>query len=85
MHAAVDRHVEPGSLTEGLAAHLGKRAVSVVEGSAVQALSRRGNSWAVETTNGEHLCDAVVVATGVAANDLLRPLGVRLPAPRGTR
>ena len=79
MHASVDRHVEPGSLTAGLAAHLRDRGGIIEENCDVHALRRAAGGWMVAAGDLEHRCDAVVVATGAAANALLRPLGVRLP------
>jgi D-amino-acid dehydrogenase len=79
MYSSGDRHVEPSSLTAGLADHLRRRGGVIVDYCAVRGLRQHGSGWTVAADDGDHGCDAVVLATGVAANDLLRPLDVHLP------
>jgi glycine/D-amino acid oxidase-like deaminating enzyme len=49
------------------------------------ALRPEGSGWRVVTAAGEQAFDAVVIANGLAARDLMRPLGLKLPllAERG--
>jgi glycine/D-amino acid oxidase-like deaminating enzyme len=49
------------------------------------ALTPEGSGWHVHTAAGEQSFDAVVVANGLAARELVRPLGLALPllAERG--
>ena len=79
MHSRLDRHVDPSSLTSGLAAHLRRRGGLIVQGCRVEGVRRSRDGWSVTAGGVDHACDAVVLATGAAANELLRPLGVRLP------
>jgi D-amino-acid dehydrogenase len=79
MHSRLDRHVDPSSLTSGLASHLRRRGGLIAERCPVEGVRRSRDGWSVTAGEIDHACDAVVLATGAAANELLRPLGVRLP------
>jgi D-amino-acid dehydrogenase len=78
LRTTVDRYVRPETLTRGLADHLEGRA-TIRTGTPVRALRPESGGWLVETGAGSERVDAVVLATGVAANELLRPFGVRVP------
>jgi D-amino-acid dehydrogenase len=79
-HTSVDRHVQPASLTAGLAAHVRGKGVAVNEGAAVTALARDGDRWRLTLAGqGDITAERVVVAAGAATTALLAPLGVRLP------
>jgi D-amino-acid dehydrogenase len=79
LRTTVDRYVRPESLTQGLAEFLTGRGPDLRTAAPVNALRREGDGWLVETTAGPERADAVVLATGVSAGELLRPLGVRVP------
>lgn len=80
VHATVDRHVDPMSLTQGLRAYLGDRGVPVREHSPVTRLHRDGERWRVELAGGELLAaDRVVLSCAGGTAELLRPFGVRVP------
>lgn len=79
MYSSRARHVEPSSLTAGLADHLRRRGGVIVDFCTVRGLRPRSSGWTVAADDGDHTCDAVVLATGAAANELLRPLDVHLP------
>lgn len=80
LHATVDRHVEPTTLTDGLAAHLEARGVAVRTGCDVERLVRSGGDWRVVSTDGaDRRADAVVLAAAMGSTALVRPLGLRLP------
>lgn len=84
MRTAVDRYVRPESLVQGLAARLCRLGVRLVEGERATTLARSAGRWVVHAREPV-AADAVVIASGAFANDLLGPLGVRLPivAARG--
>jgi D-amino-acid dehydrogenase len=79
-HTSVDRHVQPASLTAGLAASLRERGVALHEGATVTSLARERGRWRL-TLDGRDATTAerVVLAAGAACAPLLEPLGVRLP------
>ena len=79
MHTTVDRYVRPETLTAGLAEHLVASGLDLRTREPVLAVARVGESWRVRTIAGAEDVDAVVLATGVAANTLLRLFGVRVP------
>jgi D-amino-acid dehydrogenase len=80
LHTSVDRHVQPQSLTAGLAAALRARGVTVREGTRVTGLARAGGGWRIALRGQETLdAEQVVIAAGAATATLLAPLGVRLP------
>jgi D-amino-acid dehydrogenase len=80
LRTTVDRYVRPETLTGGLADYLeGRRGTAVRAGARVDALMREGDGWLIATGTDTERVDAVVLATGVAANELLRPFGFRVP------
>jgi D-amino-acid dehydrogenase len=80
VHTTVDRHVDPSTLTRGLADFLGKAGATVTTGFAVQAIERDGAAWQVLGSDGRSApADAVVVAAAVKSAALLRPYGIRAP------
>ena len=86
LHATVDRHVEPTTLTGGLVSHLSTRGATVRSGVAVERLLREAGGWRLDTAAGEERADAVVVAAALGSAKLVRPFGARLPRcpPRAT-
>ncbi|MET8759915.1 FAD-dependent oxidoreductase [Lentzea sp. NPDC004782] len=76
---SIDRHVDPMSLTAGLADYLRRRDVRLLEHTPVEGMVQRDERWVLATPSGSVQADNVVVALGVATNSLLRPLGVRIP------
>lgn len=78
MRAVVDRYVRPESLVQGLAARLRQLGVRLVEGAPATTLVRSAGGWVVHARDPVH-ADAVVIASGASVNDLLEPLGVKLP------
>lgn len=78
LHARVDRYVRPETLTRALAQRLREEGVEVVERFDVTGLRPAGAGWAIATVTGERRADKVVVAAGLAAAALVRPLGIRL-------
>jgi len=79
LRTAVDRYVRPESLTRGLAEFLSGRGPVLRTDTPVRALRSDRGGWVVETGAAPERADAVVLATGASANQLLRPLGVRVP------
>jgi D-amino-acid dehydrogenase len=79
VHARVDRHVRPETLTAGLAAHLARQGMEIREGVEVSGIARRPNGLAVETDEGPVPADRVVVAAGPSSPPLLRQLGISMP------
>lgn len=79
IRTTVDRYVRPESLLQGLSAHLRASGVNIRENTPVSALRRTGKSWSAVTAEREISARYVVVATGAAANTLLRPIGLVLP------
>lgn len=70
-------YVDPVALTRAYAAAAGRRGAAVVEYRAATALAVGGGRVrGVETTDGRVDSDAVVLANGIGALDLLKPLGV---------
>ncbi|UCE31270.1 MAG: FAD-dependent oxidoreductase [Burkholderiales bacterium] len=75
-----DGQTNPVDTTIALAKGARGRGVRILEGVEVQRiLARNGRACGVATDSGEIRADSVVLATGMWANELARPLGVRLP------
>ena len=79
LRTSIDRHVLPESLLAGLAGHLRREGVDLREGWPVGGLRRAGGAWELRSGGQTLAADAVVLATGAAANELLSGLGQRLP------
>jgi D-amino-acid dehydrogenase len=71
--------VRPELFTAALARALASHAAEVHEHTPVTSLFRDGEGWLVQTPAGPRRADAIVLANGVEAVLLLRPLGVRMP------
>lgn len=70
-------YVDPVALTRAYAAAARRRGAAVVEHRAVTALAIGGGRVrGVETADGRIDSDAVVLANGIGALDLLQPLGI---------
>lgn len=70
-------YVDPVALTRAYAAAAGRRGAAVVEYRAATALAVAGGRVrGVETAGGLVDSDAVVLANGIGALDLLQPLGI---------
>lgn len=78
LHARVDRYVRPETLTHALAGRLRDDGVEVAEGATVEAVRREAGGWTIAMAQGDRRADAVVIAAGLAASTLLRPLGLEL-------
>jgi D-amino-acid dehydrogenase len=75
-----ERHVRPESLTAGLAEALRKAEVAVVENTPIEAIRAVGSQgWSLAYQSDVQEFDRVVVASGIWVNELLAPLGARLP------
>ena len=80
VHATIDRHVDPVSLTAGLAAHVTSNGATVTTGFAARALETDGTRWRVAGPEGRFAeADAVVVAAAIGSTGLLRPHGLDVP------
>lgn len=79
MRTSVDRYVSPESLLVGLTEFLSNQGVVLNEGCPADGLSRSDGVWHVRSGTRTFTAEAVVIATGVSANDLLRGLGLQLP------
>jgi D-amino-acid dehydrogenase len=75
VHALLDRHVRPESLTAGLGRWLGERGVAPREGVSVERIA----PGRVETSEGPVEADRVVVAAGASSPAFLARLGIRVP------
>jgi D-amino-acid dehydrogenase len=76
----IDRHVDPVSLAEGLAAWLGSHGAEVREQVRAMALAPSAAGWAVELAGGDRVEGShVVLCTALATHRLVRPLGVEVP------
>jgi D-amino-acid dehydrogenase len=76
----IDRHVDPTSLADGLAAWLAANGGEVRERSRATGLAASAAGWAValegdDRVEGSH----VVLCTALATGRLVRPLGVSVP------
>ena len=74
-----DRHVDPVSFMNGLRAAIEPRGATVLEGRPVRSLSPVGGGWRVDADGLRLDAEKVVLATGMGAAGLMRPLGIRLP------
>lgn len=79
LHATIDRHVEPSTLTSGLAEYLAVHGVVIRTRVAVERVDREGHAWRVVLGGGsDERADAVVVAAAMGSVELLRPF---MPLP----
>lgn len=79
-----ERHVNPGSFTTALATLLRERGVTVRTDTRVQRMEQAGGRVCSVVTDADPIrTDAVVVAAGMWARQLVAPLGVRLPMRAG--
>jgi D-amino-acid dehydrogenase len=79
VHAQVDRHVRPETLTAGLTTYLEQRGVEIREGAGVTGVKQSGGGLTVQTGQGPEIADRVVVAAGPSSPPLLKQLGVSMP------
>jgi len=79
LFAAISAHVNPFLLTHALARSVGRMGGKVVTGVTVRSIETDGNGLAVTTGEGRISADAVVLASGWRAVELLEPLGIVLP------
>lgn len=79
IHAKAERHVRPETVVHGLTDALRDGGVHLVEHAPVERLKRGNGCWQLETREGSHAADRVVVATGVWTRAMLRLVGVELP------
>jgi D-amino-acid dehydrogenase len=78
-----ERHVDPGALTDSLAARVADMGVAMRTGTHACRLVAQGGSWCVQTRMGDVVADEVVVAGGAWSARLVHDLGVRLPLVSG--
>ena len=69
---------DPGGLVAAYAALFAKMGGTIATGDA-GSLSKSGSGWSVATSGGSITASEVVVALGPWADQLIRPLGYRLP------
>jgi D-amino-acid dehydrogenase len=80
VHATIDRHVDPVSLTEGLAAHVVASGATVTTGFAVRAIGKNGRGWRAFVPDALFVDgDSVVVSAAIGSTRLLRPHGLDVP------
>jgi D-amino-acid dehydrogenase len=82
LRTVIDRHVQPESLMQALAASLRADRVPVHQGARVAGLRRMTGRWRIDTDSpdvGAVEADKVVIAAGAAANPLLSQLNIRVP------
>ncbi len=80
VHATLDRHVDPLTLTAGLRDHLVRSGATITSGFSARAIERDGAGWLVRATGGASArCEAVVVAAALGSTALLREHGLRAP------
>jgi glycine/D-amino acid oxidase-like deaminating enzyme len=87
MYTAEDGHADPERVTRAVADAAARVGASIETGtSVVEITARDGRVTGVRTTTGREDAPVVVVAAGIWAARLLRPLRVRLPVRwvRGT-
>jgi D-amino-acid dehydrogenase len=76
----IDRHVDPTSLADGLAAWLTANGAEVREQVRATAIGPSAAGWAVELAGGDRVEGShVVLCTALATHRLVRPLGVDVP------
>lgn len=75
---------DPGALTKGYAALFERRGGTILR-EAVKSVAPSGKGWRATTAHSSHDAERIVVALGARSNDLLAPLGLRVPlvAKRG--
>jgi D-amino-acid dehydrogenase len=78
IHAKLERHVRPETLTAGLAAAVRRGGGDVRESTEVHGIEHRGGSGRVRTVDDEVNADRVVVAGGAWTAQVLARLGVRV-------
>ena len=80
VHATLDRHVDPLTLTAGLRDHLVRSGATVTTGFVARAIERDGGRWLVRASSGATATgEAVVVAAATGSAALLREHGLRIP------
>ena len=80
VHATIDRHVDPTTLTEGLRDYVERSGATVREGFAATVIRRDGIRWRVDASDGRSAeGDAVVVSAAAGTTALLRQHGLRVP------
>ena len=80
VHATLDRHVDPLTLTAGLRDHLVRSGATVTTGFVVRSIERDGGRWLVRASSGATAAgEAVVVAAATGSAALLREHGLRMP------
>jgi phytoene dehydrogenase-like protein len=77
------RYLEGGWqwMVDALAAQAERRGATLHKRAAVRSLVRRDESWIVGTDDGEHVADAVIVATGLPSDAAKLVEGIEPPGP----
>jgi dimethylglycine dehydrogenase len=78
-HTPTDGHVDPSGATHALAKAARKLGAEVVRQCPVEALTRDGGVWIVETAKGALRAQHVVMAASFWTRELLSPLGLNAP------
>ncbi len=76
LHADLERHVRPETLTRGLSRALTAAGGEIREQTEVHALTRAGGGWRLETAAAPVEADRVVIAAGAWTKRILAPLRV---------
>lgn len=84
LHIAAERHLRPDTLTTGLVEWLDERGVVFINNTPVVGMDVRGGKVAaVQTANGRHEADAVVIAGGAHSGRIAKMAGKPLPIQAG--
>lgn len=79
-----ERHVEPASVTNGLATHLRGRGAEILEGVEVTGFRQRSATvTAIRTSRGLIETSRIVLAAGAWTGELARRLGLKIPLEAG--
>lgn len=79
-----DAHLNPGELMRALVGYLRKAGVSLLENQAVTGFRKNGSQiTSIQTAQGAHTVDTVVIAGGAWSPELAEQLGFALPLQGG--
>ncbi len=80
VHATIDRHVDPLSLTTGLRDQLERSGVTISTGFTAHAIKRDAGLWRVDSADGRAVRgEAIVVSAASGTTALLRAHGFHAP------
>ena len=78
-HTPTDGHVDPSSTTHALAKAAKILGAEVQRQCPVESITRHGDSWLLQTHNGDVRAEHVVIAASFWTRELLQPLGLNIP------